>query len=85
MYLNLGQEVLKRRDIIGIFDLDTSTVAKRTRDYLSAAEKAGEVVALGEDLPRAFVLENRMGEKKQRIYLSQYSNTTLLKRMKDVF
>lgn len=85
MYLNLGQEVLRRGDIVGIFDLDTSTVQKKTRDYLSRAEKAGEVETLGEDLPRAFVVENRQGSKKQRIYLSQLSHTTLLKRMKDVF
>ena len=85
MYLNLGQEVLKRRDIVGIFDLDTATVSKRTRDCLSRAEKAGEVKTLGDDLPRAFIIENRRGEKSRRIYLTQLSCTTLLRRMKDVF
>lgn len=28
-------------DIIGIFDLDNTTVSKNTRDYLAKAEKAG--------------------------------------------
>ena len=43
MYLHLGQSTLvKTKDIIGIFDLDTATVAKPTRDFLSKAEKMCE-------------------------------------------
>ena len=40
MYLHLGQEtVVKMDSIVGIFDLDTSTISKFTRDYLTQAEK----------------------------------------------
>ena len=40
MYLHIGEDVLvKDSEIIGIFDMDTSTVNKATRDYLSLAEK----------------------------------------------
>ena len=40
MYLHLGMDkVITFDDIIGIFDLDTTTVSKRTRDYLAKAEK----------------------------------------------
>ena len=36
MYLHLGgDKVVKTKDIIGIFDMDTSTVSKNTRDYLN--------------------------------------------------
>ena len=43
MFIHLGQDtVVKKEDIIGIFDLDTATVSKRTRDFLSKAEKAGK-------------------------------------------
>ena len=45
MYLQLGQDTVIRTDnIIGIFDLDNTTVQKGTRDFLNAAEKNGETV-----------------------------------------
>ena len=44
MYLHLGQStVITHDEIIGIFDLDNTTVSKKTRDYLSKAEKEGRV------------------------------------------
>ena len=40
MYLHLGEnKVVKKRDIIGIFDMDTATVMKATRTFLNNAEK----------------------------------------------
>ena len=40
MYLHLGHDtVIKQKDILGIFDMDTATVSKNTRDYLSKKEK----------------------------------------------
>jgi hypothetical protein len=40
MYLHIGENTVITTDkIIGIFDMDTSTVNKATRDYLSLAEK----------------------------------------------
>ena len=45
MYIHLGQETLvKKEDIIGIFDLDNTTVSKRTRNFLTMAEKEGRVI-----------------------------------------
>ena len=36
MYLHLGGEyVIKEEEVIGIFDLDTSTVSKHTRKFLN--------------------------------------------------
>ena len=50
MYLHLGQEtVVKMDSIVGIFDLDTSTISKFTRDYLTQAEKSGKVVNVSMD------------------------------------
>ena len=52
MYLHLGQEtVVKMDSIVGIFDLDTSTISKFTRDYLTQAEKSGKVVNVSMELP----------------------------------
>ena len=42
MYLHLGQDtVIKMDEIIGIFDMDTSTLSKTTCAYLAACEKKG--------------------------------------------
>ena len=67
MYLHLGQDTVVRDcDIIGIFDLDITTQSIRTRNYLNTAEKRGEV---------------RYGQRAdQRVYISQLSTATLLKR-----
>ena len=62
MFLYLGEGKYKRRaDIIGIFDMDTSTVSTATRRFLSANEKRGCVESDGE-LPKSFLL----GEKRER-------------------
>ena len=82
MFIHLGQDIaVLRKDIIGIFDLDTSTNSKRTRDYLAEAELKGDVVTITNDLPKTFIV-CRSSERKSGkiIYLSQISSATLLKR-----
>ena len=45
MYLHLGENTVVRTDsIIGIFDMDTSTISKWTKDYLSNATKNKRVI-----------------------------------------
>lgn len=80
MYLHLGMDkVITFDEIIGIFDLDTTTVSKRTRDYLAKAEKAGIVENICYDIPKSFIVcRDKNGNEK--VYISQISSTTLLKR-----
>ena len=79
MYLHLGQDkVVKKKNIIGIFDLDTATVSKKTRDFLANAEKKGNVINVTYELPKSFVVCSENG--KTKVYISQLSSTTLLKR-----
>ncbi|HHZ06833.1 MAG TPA: DUF370 domain-containing protein [Clostridiales bacterium] len=81
MYLHLGQDtVVKTKDIVGIFDLDITTVSKHTRNYLTKNEKNGNVVNVSMELPRSFILCNH--NNKTTIYISQLSTQTLLKRKK---
>lgn len=84
MYLHLGMDkVINFDDIIGIFDLDTSTVSKNTRNYLSKAEKDGIVENVCYDLPKSFIVcRNKSGEDK--VYIAQISSTTLQKRAENV-
>ncbi len=80
MYLQIGTEnFVKTEDIIGIFDLDNTTVGKASREYLSFAEKAGEVKTVSSDLPKSFIVANEKGKRK--IYISSYSTGTLYKRL----
>ncbi len=84
MYLDLGQDVIWQEDVIGIFDLDTASVAARTRDFLRAAEYEGRVVMLGSDLPRSFVVTDTGEADAGRVYLSVFSGTTLAKRAQEI-
>ncbi len=79
MYLHLGQDtVINFKDIIGIFDMDTTTISKHTRNYLALAEKNGKVFNVSLDLPKSFVVCGT-GDNIT-VYISQLSSVTLLKR-----
>ena len=69
MYLHIGNGVsIKEKDIIGIFDLDTSTVSKITKKFINKNQKKGNVEYTDFDLPRSFVLLTE--NKKSKIKLS---------------
>ena len=77
MYLHLGQNVMVRnRDIIGIFDLDNTTWSFRTRRFLERAEQEGRVIAVGDDLPRSFVLVQE-GDGPPAVYITALSSVAL--------
>ncbi len=80
MYLHLGEKtVIRTNDIIGIFDLDNTTLSKNTRDYLSLAQKNGEVINVSYELPKSFIV-CKVNEKNI-IYISQLSSQTLYRRI----
>ena len=80
MYLSIGNDMAVRdKSIIGIFDLDKTSVSKRTQLFLSKAEKQGQVVPC-DDRPKAFVLTAEYG--LNRVYLTSLNVSTLEKRMK---
>lgn len=81
MYLHIGASVvIPERDVLGIFDLDNTTSSRITRNFLAQAQQAGQVISVGEDLPKSFLLCRDKGGKV-KVYLSQLSTATLLKRM----
>ena len=80
MYIYAGHdEVFHSGGVLGIFDLDNISQSKRTRDFLSAAEKAGEVAAMGTDLPKAMILYD--GRGKTEVVLVQTTTSTIAKRI----
>lgn len=80
MYLHLGQDtVITTDNIIGIFDIDECTISKKTRDYLTMAEKNKRVVNVSFELPKSFVVCEK--NNKITVYISQLSTKTLLTRI----
>ena len=80
MYLSIGNDMAVRdSSIIGIFDLDNTTVTKRGREFLERAEREGQVVPW-DDLPRSYILTSEYG--MTRIYQTSFSTQTLEKRLK---
>ena len=79
MYISIGADFSVRdRDVIGIFDLDNTSVSKHTRAFLSEAEAQGEVVDVSGKLPKSYVLTEEFGLR--RVYLTQYNATIMEKR-----
>lgn len=79
MYVHLGMEtVVNEKDIIGIFDLDSTTVSKHTRKFLNIAEKNKKVINVSFELPKSFVVCSK--NKESKIFISQLASTTLQKR-----
>jgi len=80
MYLSIGNDLAVRESsIIGIFDLDNTSTSKRTRDFLTNAEKEGQVIPC-DDLPKSFILTTEYGF--HRVHLTSLSSYTLEKRLK---
>ena len=80
MYLHLGQEtVVRADDILGIFDIETTSTGKITRRYLAHAEQELRVTNVSNELPKSFVVCTEPGGT--RVYISQISSATLKKRI----
>ena len=79
MYLHLGQDVVvPSRSIIGIFDIDNTSISKITKEFLGREEKQRHVVNVSMELPKSFVICLERGETV--VYISQISCATLKKR-----
>ena len=79
MYVHLGRDyVLNDRDIIGIFNLETTTISPRGREFLNYAQKNGAVVSLSDELPQCYVLAD--GAVVDTVYLSELSSAAMRRR-----
>ncbi len=76
IFLHGGSGVsIRSKRILGIFDLDTSTITKTTREFLRKKEESGRVVTIGTEIPRAFILT------EDTLYISVLSPGTLKDRL----
>ena len=81
MYLHLGNDVVvDMNTVIGIFDMDNTTVSYQTRNFLAKAQKDGIIIDVSEDLPKSFIITESGG--KTCVYISSLASRTLYGRAK---
>lgn len=91
VFLGIGERALPCEKIIGIFDLDKTTVKKDTREFLKINEQKGLVQTVGFDIPLSFIVtadkknSAKKSKEKQKngVILSPVSASTLLSRAKN--
>ena len=84
MYIHLGERIsIHDSTVIGIFDLENTTIGPDTRAYLNRLEKEGKAVNVSPEMPKSFVvcIEN----DSEVAYISSISVATLRKRAKTMF
>lgn len=80
MYLHIGNNhSVDTRDVVGIFDIENTTVGKCTKKLLEYAEKNHLCVYTTYEMPKSFIITVRDG--KEKLYISQLSAYTLRKRL----
>lgn len=81
MYLHAGNNfVVNADEIIGIFDMDNTTVSRLGKGFLSRAQNDGEIINAAETLPKSYIVSNRGG--KSKIFISSISSRVLANRTK---
>ena len=71
MYLHLGQDtVVEMSEVVGIFDLETSTISKLQENFWQNPEKSGKVINVSMEMPKTFILCKDHKEKYHRLYFS---------------
>ncbi|MGL4772117.1 MAG: extracellular matrix regulator RemB [Clostridium sp.] len=79
MFLHLGESVVvPLKDVIGIFDLQSTNYSSDTLQFLRLAEEDGFVERITKEQPKSFVIAEV--NKKSKIFLSPISSSTLTKR-----
>lgn len=79
MFLHIGGDVvIPIKNIIAILDIESTTVSKDTKEFLTVAEEEGFIESISNDLPKSFIITET--DKKSKIYLSPISSVTLQKR-----
>lgn len=65
MFLHVGNNKnIRIKDVVGIFDMDRTTVSAVTRKFLSGKQKEFLVESASFDIPKSFILYLDKGEYK---------------------
>lgn len=81
MYIHIGGDRLVRSaDLVGVFNIERTTVSPDTRSYLSHAAKRNAEVSCTDDFPRSFVVTFDKAQLDERVYISRVSPATIAQR-----
>jgi len=84
VFLHLGENVVVPvKDIIGIFDMETTMYSADTIQFLRLAEEDGFVYRITSEKPKSFIIAEV--DKKSKIFLSPISSATLCKRSVNIY
>ena len=83
MFLHLGSDVVvSLKEVIAIFDLDETSISKRTREFLDSSQKKGIGIDVSKyDLPNSYILCEK--NNNTYLYIWPLSAHTLYKRAHD--
>ncbi len=78
MFIHLGENcVIRKKDMIAVFDIENTSTSALTKDYLNKAGKMKKVIYVTEDMPKSFVVTERA------VYISSLSSQTLIRRFSE--
>ena len=79
MFVHLGENfIVRQEDVVGIFDIDTSTMKKSTEKLLYDAQEKKKLRTISKEIPRSIVITKN--KKDSMVYLSSVSTRTLKQR-----
>ena len=79
-YLQLEKgESIEKSEIIGIFDIESASMAQGTKELFKRKEDEHGVISLSNDLPRSFLVVD--GEYADSIYITGISTESIKKRL----
>lgn len=79
LYIDIGDLIIDSKKIIGMFDIDKTTVFKVNRNYLSNMEKRGKIISNVQKIPKSFIIY-RDGNCNL-VYISPLMVSTIVKRL----
>lgn len=75
MYVSLGSDVsVLKSEIIGIFDIEKTSVVKSVNDFLSRCQTTGKIYYVSLDMPKSFVV------CRDCVYVTNVGTATIFKR-----
>ncbi len=75
MYVSLGSDVsILKSEIVGIFDIEKTSVVKSVNDFLSYCQKSGKIYYVSLDMPKSFVV------CRDCVYVTNVGSSTIFKR-----
>lgn len=80
MFIHIGDNtIVPVKSIVGIFDLEGTTITGFTREFLRIAEEEGFVRTVSERMPKSFLITEQNGQSV--VYISPLSVSTIKKRI----